>query len=390
MPTAVPIVSRTPPCAAPVLMPAPAPGCPIHVAAAPVANHRHDDPARRFASGWGATPAEAIAGCEAEMAERLSGQIAPPGASIAEAARSGRERVVRPGDILLDEVAHPGPTQWLPCLGHNQAVVLVPARLAVLGHPADEGSIPAATTPGLACGSDIGDAVVRAFLELVERDAVALWWYCRAARPRLVPADIGDVLLGDVARWTADRGRSLVLNDLTTDFGIPVVAAFSHGAEGGAPALGFGAGRSAGEAARHAVGELCQFEANLALIEIQTRRRGQGWLTPEARALRDWPATHGLARMRHAGGAAYGDPPPPRPLDVETCRALCEERGLELLTLDMSRQEIGRPVARVFVPGLRSAAPHFAPGRLFDVPVALGWRDGPIQRHDLCREAPPF
>ena len=176
MPTAVPNVRLPPSAAAPVLLPAPAPGCPIHVAAAPVANHRPDDSARRFASGWGATPAEAIAGCEAEMAERLSGQIVPPGVSIAEAARSGRERLVLPGDILLDEEAHPLPTEWLRCLGHNGAVVLVPARLAVLGHRVDADRLPAAATPGLACGVDIEDAMVRGFLELVERDAVALWW----------------------------------------------------------------------------------------------------------------------------------------------------------------------------------------------------------------------
>jgi ribosomal protein S12 methylthiotransferase accessory factor len=31
------------------------------------------------------------------------------------------------------------------------------------------------------------------------------------------------------------------------------------------------------------------------------------------------------------------------------------------------------PVVRALVPGLLHCCPRFAPGRLYDVPVALGW-----------------
>ena len=41
------------------------------------------------------------------------------------------------------------------------------------------------------------------------------------------------------------------------------------------------------------------------------------------------------------------------------------------------------PVARVIVPGLRPATPRFAPGRLYEVPVKLGWVDEPATESQM-------
>jgi oxazoline/thiazoline synthase len=41
------------------------------------------------------------------------------------------------------------------------------------------------------------------------------------------------------------------------------------------------------------------------------------------------------------------------------------------------------PVARVIVPGLRHFYRRFAPGRLYDVPVKLGWIDRSVRESDL-------
>ena len=69
--------------------------------------------------------------------------------------------------------------------------------------------------------------------------------------------------------------------------------------------------------------------------------------------------------------------------DVEVCRALVEARGMELLVLDQTRPDIGMPVARVVVPGMRHFWARFAPGRLYDVPVAMGRRQHPLAEADL-------
>jgi ribosomal protein S12 methylthiotransferase accessory factor len=60
-----------------------------------------------------------------------------------------------------------------------------------------------------------------------------------------------------------------------------------------------------------------------------------------------------------------------------------ERAGLDFLVLDQTRADIVVPVARVIVPGLRHFYRRFAPGRLYDVPVKLGWRDRPVLEDEV-------
>ena len=49
---------------------------------------------------------------------------------------------------------------------------------------------------------------------------------------------------------------------------------------------------------------------------------------------------------------------------------IAKRAGLDFLVLDQTRPDIGVPVVRVIVPGLRHFYRRFAPtGRLYDVPV---------------------
>jgi ribosomal protein S12 methylthiotransferase accessory factor len=63
--------------------------------------------------------------------------------------------------------------------------------------------------------------------------------------------------------------------------------------------------------------------------------------------------------------------------DLTTCITLAKERGLEVLVVDQTRPDIGLPVVKVVVPGLRHFWRRLAPGRLYDVPVELGWLERP-------------
>ncbi|NET57224.1 MAG: hypothetical protein F6K47_13980 [Symploca sp. SIO2E6] len=46
---------------------------------------------------------------------------------------------------------------------------------------------------------------------------------------------------------------------------------------------------------------------------------------------------------------------------------------LELLVLDQTRPDIGLRVAKVIVPGMRHMWKRLGAGRLYDVPVQMGW-----------------
>jgi ribosomal protein S12 methylthiotransferase accessory factor len=45
---------------------------------------------------------------------------------------------------------------------------------------------------------------------------------------------------------------------------------------------------------------------------------------------------------------------------------------MDLLVIDMTRPDIGLPVVKVMVPGMRHFWNRYAPGRLYDVPVEQG------------------
>ena len=68
---------------------------------------------------------------------------------------------------------------------------------------------------------------------------------------------------------------------------------------------------------------------------------------------------------------------------VMSCVRLAKRAGLDFLVLDQTRPDIEVPVVRVIVPGLRHFYRRFAPGRLYDVPVKLGWRDQPLSEDEL-------
>ena len=68
---------------------------------------------------------------------------------------------------------------------------------------------------------------------------------------------------------------------------------------------------------------------------------------------------------------------------VMACVNLVKRAGLDFLVLDQTRPDIEVPVVRVIVPGLRHFYRRFAPGRLYDVPVKLGWLDRPVPESEL-------
>jgi ribosomal protein S12 methylthiotransferase accessory factor YcaO len=69
--------------------------------------------------------------------------------------------------------------------------------------------------------------------------------------------------------------------------------------------------------------------------------------------------------------------------DIRLCRRAVEERGMEVLVLDQTRLDVKMPVVKVIVPGLRHFWARFAPGRLYDVPVQMGWQERPLAEEDL-------
>jgi ribosomal protein S12 methylthiotransferase accessory factor YcaO len=247
---------------------------------------------------------------------------------------------------------------------------MVPARACLLSYPHDgETEIPPASTVGLAAGRSLDDAALRAVLELAERQAVEAWWSGMMLQPCLLPCDLAEPVVDAYHAWNKARGHELRLLDLSSALAIPVIAAVGWNGDGRAVAMGFGAGTTVGDAARHAVGELSQFESNLALIEAQVARRGDAWLTPEARAFRAWSAHRSVEELPFLAGRGEGRPPEQPPLDLAAVSGRLWAAGIDMAVVDLTSSELEVPVARAIAPALWPGPRGSAAERLNPVPL---------------------
>jgi ribosomal protein S12 methylthiotransferase accessory factor len=242
-----------------------------------------------------------------------------------------------------------------------------------------------ACSNGNAAGNNLEEAVLQGFMELVERDATAIWWYNRLPRPGVDLASFGQSYFADLASHYASLDRDLWALDLTHDLGIPAFAALSCRRETrGQVLFGLGCSLDPAVALLRACAELNQFvvgvgpQAEAPLGNEETLRwlgtatlENQPYLAPDPRV----PPK----RLGDFANAASGD----LLADIHHCRKLVEARGMEMLVLDLTRADAGMPVAKVIVPGLRHFWARFAPGRLYDVPVAMGWLERPLREADL-------
>ncbi len=243
---------------------------------------------------------------------------------------------------------------------------------------------------GCAAGNTLEEAILQGFLELVERDAFAIWWYNRLCRPGVDLGSFGDDYLASAPDYYGNRlQREMWMLDVTNDLGIPVFVALSRRTDSVAEDIIYGSGAHPDPhiAASRAV---CEMNQVLALVPRPGGDSRYGldnpvcvrWWTGNRVAENPFLTPAPGAPLRGASEYTVPETTDARD-DIEHCRAQVEAAGMEFLVLDQIRPDIGMPVARVTVPGLRHFWERFAPGRLFDVPVEMGWRAHPLAESDL-------
>lgn len=262
---------------------------------------------------------------------------------------------------------------------------------------------------GIATGQGFDDAVERGLLEVVERDALELWWHLdgptRGIDPDSVPG-----LTADLAG--TDLRVSVV--EMPSEFA-PCMAALVHDPERGIYAAGFACRFDPAEAARKAVLEAVHtwvftlgltdadgwvfqaVEAGLLArglyLDHRPDRRYLDACGSDFAAVRDLGAhvqvwlderTAPLARR-------FTDPAGPRvpvsevrPGSREQLHARLREGGHRVITADLTTEDVAETplrVARVLVSGLISNAPaafgYFGCPRFTDAALDRGWRDTP-------------
>lgn len=363
--------------------------CPVHVAAATLKPDQWG--VKRVVSGRGLTPEDAIRRCTLEAIERHSAIYSSSIEVIRSSSLDLASSAIDPLQLLqisddqyarravwnsLVDTVHHIPQRfdetrtigWVSAQSlSSQSAKFVPVAYCSLGHPmAQDEGFPIPDSSGLAAGSSLDDAVERGLLELIERDAVAIWWYNRLPMPPLTFDTAELSFWKPYAEWIKRCQRQFWLLDLTNDLGVPVAAAISCDEQGTDLSFGFGAGKSPEVAAESAAGELVQFEAT------KTYHRQQ--------ELKQYPHFLDWCKSAQINEHAFVVPAEPRQkkrntqsVSVETIVERLARHGLTAFALEFPNAHRHIKVVRTFVPGLRPIWPRYAAGRLYNVPYELGW-----------------
>ncbi|WP_133648212.1 TOMM precursor leader peptide-binding protein [Paraburkholderia flava] len=217
---------------------------------------------------------------------------------------------------------------------------------------------------GSAAGSRIEEAILQGLLELVERDAAAIWWYNQIERPGVDLASFADPYFDALQAEYRSMGWRLWALDITHDLNIPTIVALAEQPDTQRFSIGFGCHpdyRIAVQRALTEVNQLLDVSANgpppwdharLSSTRFLYPAEGVGETSAPA-----WP---------RAGEGSLDDA-------IAYTNGQIASAGLDVLVVDKTRPDIGLPVVQVIVPGLCHFWPRFGAPRLYAVPVAQRW-----------------
>jgi oxazoline/thiazoline synthase len=355
--------------------------------------------------GKGSTAEQAEASALMEAIERYSGIY--QGDEIRSTKRFtdfAEGEAVRPNDILnyseaqyairndhsQHDEAHPAPEpfdsdariEWSPVWSlRDQRFKYIPTSLLYFFY-----SGPRAfhtDSNGCAAGNTVQEAIVQGFLELVERDAYAIWWYNRSQRAEVDLSRIEDSYVRDLQSQFADFGRKVWVLDVTSDLGVPTYVAIMHWIKNGQEHIEFGSGAHFDPriALLRTLTELSQFLAIGMMNGGSGEKPSLDGVTPLK--IENYPFL--LPAKNPIPTPQLGLPIPRSTTreQVDACVEIARRAGHDFMVLDQTRPDVGVPVVRVIVPGLRHFYRRFGPGRLYNVPVRLGLRDQPIAETEL-------
>lgn len=234
-----------------------------------------------------------------------------------------------------------------------------------------------ADSNGSAAGNALEEAILQGFMELVERDSTALWWYNRVPRAAVDLDSFAHPYFAALRSHYHKIGREMWVLDITNDFEIPAFVALSASPRSHDRnfILGMGAHFDPTIALARALTEMNQFLPGALSGSrhrvLNSNQNDLVFLSPDSSLA---PRSLNEFTLRAAGDLRD---------DVTTCVELARERGMETLVLDQTRADVGLAVVKVIVPGLRQQWARFGEGRLYDVPVAQGWLKRPLTEDQL-------
>jgi oxazoline/thiazoline synthase len=282
--------------------------------------------------------------------------------------------------------------EWTPVwsLSH-QVFKYLPTAYCYYGYPREDNPDCWANSNGAAAGNTIEEAILQGFMELAERDSVALWWYNRVQRPAVDLDSFDEPYCQLIKDYYRAIERDIWVLDITSDLNIPTFVAISRRSDRAIEDIVFGFG--------------AHFDPKIALLRaitetnqvlpavLTTAPEGNTQYRLDDKVAVEWWKTATIENQPYLvpdvsvkpkvysdylqlGSDDLRD-------DVMTCVKIAESQGMEVLVLDQTRPDIGLNVVKVIVPGMRHFWKRLAPGRLYDVPVKLGWLPKSLKESQL-------
>jgi ribosomal protein S12 methylthiotransferase accessory factor len=283
--------------------------------------------------------------------------------------------------------------EWTPVWSlTHQDFKYLPTAYCYYGYPKPEKPDCWADSNGCAAGNTMEEAILQGFMELVERDSVALWWYNRVKRPRVDLDSFDEPYFQALKDYYQTLHRELWVLDITSDLNIPVFAAITKRTDREVEdiVLGYGAHFDPKIAIQRALTEVNQILPAV----LSANADGSTQYAPSADPLAvDWWKIATLENQPYLvpdesiAPTVCGDYPKvwsdDLRDDVMTCKQIIEKHGMEILVLDQTRLDIGLKVVKVIVPGMRHFWKRLGSGRLYEVPVQLDWLKEPLEENQL-------
>jgi oxazoline/thiazoline synthase len=273
--------------------------------------------------------------------------------------------------------------EWTPVwsLTHQQFKYL-PTAYCYFNYPNPPDPDCWADLNGGAAGNTLTEAILQGFMEIVERDCVALWWYNRLTKPLVDLDSFADPYFHTLKNYYQTLNRELWVLDITSDLNIPAFVAISRrtGREVEDIILGFGAHFDAKIAIGRALTEMNQ---GLPYVSF-TKADGSTQYPASSDSLPiEWWKTATLENQaylipnKNVASKVCADYPQSQNddlvEDVKLCQQIIKTNDMEMLVLDLTRADIGLNVVKVIVPGMCHWWKRLGAKRLYEVPVKMGW-----------------
>jgi len=312
-------------------------------------------------NGKGATEIAARVSAIMEGLERYSAEMHDRETIVASYGQISEEMTVLcPDDLILPRGSDPHePVPWISSYDiMNEEEMMIPAHSVFHPVPRAMGRLIRTNTNGIASGNTREEAVFHGLCEIIERDAWSLAEAANNGGP--VITGITNPVITDLIRKFTDAGVEITLRDISSDIGLPTVAAVADDVMLRDPTLlciGMGT---------HAVPEIAVLRALTEAAQSRaTQIHGAREDTREGHIKKQigYERTKRLNRKWFENG---------REIDITGMYAFRSDDflddisytldelkrcGMERVCItDLTRPEIGIPVVRVTVPGLEQYA----------------------------------